>query len=223
MSRESDEDCIDTPERVNIHEILNAVSQLEALIEGHPRLLWQRPRDFYNFLTSEVKHLQDVVNNKQEDPEMTLYTEEERENSQKILDQLAPLFLEGDGVRLSLHSVMQMIFQNLWTGDGQWTTSDQLISSVSWTKYIEQSSDLELCLTLYTLDPILTSLEVLKEIRIKQIQKTINKELKRKASSGLDTFVKKSKTGLETEASRDPSSSLTSTSSRIMNTCKYKV
>lgn len=206
----------DYPTDVNIHEILNCISQLEATIASHPRLLWRLPRDFYNFLIVDLQQMIAHAATSSETIDLT------KEKSPKVnLQQLHHIFQNGNERYLPLHSVMKSIFEKAWKHDTPWTTSEELISSLSWKAYLEQSSELELCLTSFPLDQILTSLETLKEIRISEIQKIMNKELKRKQNSGLDNFVKKSKIDQATEDSRDPSLSLTSTSSRIMNTCKY--
>ena len=202
------------PEFVNIHDILNCISQLEGVVSSIPRLLWKRPQDFYTFLTVELQ-------NQLNPPSSSNQTSIDLTSDPSPLLQLHPIFQNGTDKYLPIHSIMKEVFEKAWKHDTPWTTLEELISAVSWTEFLNQSSAVELCSTSFQLDQMLTSLELLKTTRLKEIQTTMNKELKRKQSTGLQNFVKKSKTEAAIEASRDPSSSLTSTSARIMNTCKY--
>jgi hypothetical protein len=194
MSGESDEVEFVETQDVPIKEIFNCIGQVEGVINDIPRLLWRLPRDFYNFLIKEIVEKNDA--------------------------KVHPLFNQGSGSTLPLHQLMLKAFEALWPHDTPPTTSEELISSISWEAFISHLSAQDLYSMCFPLAPIIESLEHLKVIRIEQCQKTMNQELKRKQSTGLTDFVKKSKTVKATEDSRDPSLSLTSTSSRIMNTCK---
>lgn len=194
MSGDSNPVDIDKIEEVSIREIFNCIGQVEALISGHSRLLWKLPRDFYKFL------IKDVV------PNLTL--------------EIHPLFQNGTAQTLALHQLMMKGFEEIFPHDSQPTTSEELITNVSWKEYGEQNSALELFSMCFPLDSVIESLELLKEMRMKQVQETMNQELKRKQSTGLTDFVAKSKMSKATEDSRDPSSSYTSTSSRALHTCK---
>lgn len=183
-----------------VREIFNCIAQLEGVIpsdkEGETapsQLLWPTPQVFYDFLTKELSI----------DPPENLWR----------------FFrINPEGIAQPAVYLMEQVFQLPYNPDSQPMTLEELSSKTSWRTFVELSLDLEFFSMCYPLDLVIDSLELLKEIRIKNVLK--RRELRKKQVTGLADFAKKSKIQKEIEVGRDPSLPYTSTQSRIMNTCK---
>lgn len=183
-----------------VREIFNCISQLEGVIpsdkegvQAPSQLLWPTPQVFYDFLTKEV--------------------------STEVPENLWRFFrVNAEGIAQPAVYLMEQVFEMPYNPDSQPTTSEELSSKSSWRTFLALSLELEYFSMCYPLDLVIDSLELLKEIRIKNVLK--KRELKKKQVTGLADFAKRSKIQKEIEAGRDPSLPYTSTQSRIMNTCK---
>lgn len=184
----------------SVREIFNCVSQLEGVIppfrdgvEAVSQVLWPSPQIFYDFLTKEV--------------------------ATEVPENLWRFFrVNPEGIAQPAVYLMEQVFEMTYNPDSQPMISEELSSKSSWHTFQELSLEVEFFSMCYPLDLVIGSLELLKEIRIKNVQK--KRELRKKHVTGLADFAKKSKILKETEAGKDPSLPYTSTQSRIMNTCK---
>ena len=193
MMSESDFDCeIVDNEETTVREIFKCIARVEAEIDGIDYTLWKAPQNFYDFLVN--------LNASSEKPKdlWSLWTN-----------------LQTDG-NLTAIQLMSQIFETPWPHDTQPMLEADLNSRTSWSTFEELASANECFSMSYPLELVITSLELLKEIRIKNVVKM--RQLKKKQSGGLDAFVKKSKIQTGTAAGKDPSLPYTSTSSRVMNT-----
>lgn len=183
-----------------VREIFNCISQLEGIIPSDKegvsapsQILWPTPQIFYDFLTKEVAN-------------------ETPENLWRFFQ------VNPEGIAQPAVYLMDQIFEMPYNPNSQPMNSEELSSRSSWRTFLEQSLELEYFSMCYPLDLVIDNLELLKEIRIKNVLK--KRELRKKQVTGLADFAKRSKIQKEIEAGKDPSLPYTSTQSRIMNTCK---
>lgn len=209
-------------EEISIREIFNCIKSIREPVLGIETQLWENPAAFVDFLVEEIQYSKRLP--------MTwgFFSNDKSEcavTAQSLIDLIAAIAEKQD--------------------------EEESLSTISWDTFLVVASDQDCFSMCFPSQVVITNLELIKDHRLKLLTEQAEQDLaamatrcsnkkerdirsmlkpyshrdnsgwKRKYSTGSDDFETKSKKKGATADGRDPSSQYTSTSARIMNTCKY--